>query len=227
MLYLGVSVNTVFVGTNGYITFKTNEGVTGSTTTTCYTNNPAGSLIFCGSRTQVSSLYNFSCQTLYTGVSGVSPNRTYRMRWEGTNATSGVTGSPNMVFEITFYENSNQIDTQVGQNAAFTTPIFYDTAFSGTSAACPVAAGIIATQLQTNRSWTYANVRTWLQSITLQSTTTFYQGPDPSTATSADWADVNSLMGGERRVIYTTVPEYTGTFSGTFTMASGLSFSIV
>lgn len=227
MLYLGAPVNTVFVGTNGYVTFKTNDGVSGSTTTTCYVNNPGLSLIFCGSRTQISSLYNFSCQTLYTGVSGVAPNRTYRMRWEGTNATSGVTGSPNMVFEITFYENSNQIDTQVGQNSAFSLPIFYDTAFGGTSAACPVASGIIATKLQDNRSWTYANVRTWLESLTLQSDTTFYQGPDPSTATSADWADVNSLMGGQKRVIYTIAPDYTVTSTGSFTMSSGLSLRII
>jgi hypothetical protein len=77
-----------------------------------------------------------------------------------------------------------------------------DCGFSGTSAACPVAAGLITTALETNRSWTYADVRAWLQSMPEQSASTFYQGPDPSTATSADWADLNSLMGGARRVAY-------------------------
>jgi hypothetical protein len=78
----------------------------------------------------------------------------------------------------------------------------YDTRFSGTSSACPVATGLIATILETNRSWTWSNIRTWLQSLTVQNISTFYQGPDPATATSADWADLVSLMGGSRTVIY-------------------------
>lgn len=81
----------------------------------------------------------------------------------------------------------------------------FDCGFGGTSAACPVAAGLIATAMQTNRSWTWSDVRTWLQSMTEQSASTFYQGPDPSTAGSADWADLNSLMGGVRRVAYNNV----------------------
>jgi hypothetical protein len=81
----------------------------------------------------------------------------------------------------------------------------YDTSFSGTSSACPTATGLIATVLESNRSWTWQNVRTWLQSLTEQSASTFYQGPDPQTATSSDWADLNSLMGGTRRVAYNTV----------------------
>lgn len=101
----------------------------------------------------------------------------------------------------------------------------YDCRFSGTSAACPVATGMIATKLEQNRNWTWQDVRTWLQSLPEQSTTRFYQGPDPSTADSVDWADLESLMGGARRVIYTT-PQgtTTGTSSGTFTMGSGLSY---
>jgi hypothetical protein len=95
----------------------------------------------------------------------------------------------------------------------------FDCRFSGTSAACPVAAGFITAQLETNRSWGWQDVRTWLQSLTQQSASTFYQGPDPQTATSVDWADLNSLMGGTRRVAYNTVSE-TVSFSG-----AGLSFS--
>ena len=223
--YVNTPVTTLYVGTNGYVIFKTSDNISPSTTNDCSGSNPAAACVFSGSR--ASAGYDFSCQRIYYGSNGSAPNRTFRIRWEGTNATSGVVGSPNMVFELTFTENSKTFDVQVGQNAAFGQQIFYDTSFSGTSAACPVAAGLIATQLQTNRSWTYADVRTWLQSLTLQSDTTFYQGPDPSTATSADWSDVNSLMGGERRVIYNTVSEYTGTVSGAFTMAGGISFRII
>jgi hypothetical protein len=102
-----------------------------------------------------------------------------------------------------------------------------DCSFSGTSAACPVAAGLIATKLQSNRSWTWSDIRTWLQTVPLQQATTFYQGPDPSTAMSADWADLNSLMGGTRRVLYNLDSNTTGTLSGTYTMSGGLSFRIV
>jgi hypothetical protein len=81
----------------------------------------------------------------------------------------------------------------------------YDCGFSGTSAACPVAAGLIATAMQTNRSWQWPDVRTWIQSMTVQDASTFYQGPDPDTATSTSWTDLNSLMGGTRRVAYNTI----------------------
>jgi hypothetical protein len=81
----------------------------------------------------------------------------------------------------------------------------YDCGFSGTSAACPVAAGLIATAMQTNRSWQWPDVRSWIQSMTVQDASTFYQGPDPATATSTSWTDLNSLMGGTRRVAYNTI----------------------
>jgi hypothetical protein len=80
-----------------------------------------------------------------------------------------------------------------------------DVWFYGTSSACPVACGLIATALEINRSWTWNDVRSWLQSLTEQPSANFYQGPDPATATSADWADLNSLMGGSRRVIYNNI----------------------
>lgn len=98
-----------------------------------------------------------------------------------------------------------------------------DASFSGTSAACPVATGLIAAKLQYNRDWNWEDIRTWLQTIPLQQATTFYQGPDPSTATSADWSDINSLMGGTRRVLYNELL-FTGTMAGPFTMSSGLSW---
>lgn len=92
-------------------------------------------------------------------------------------------------------------DTYAGAIASF------DCRFGGTSAACPVAAGLIATALEYNRSWGWAEVRTWLQSLNTQSNTTFYQGPDPQTANSVDWADLVSLMGGTRKVAYNVIPE--------------------
>jgi hypothetical protein len=62
-----------------------------------------------------------------------------------------------------------------------------------------------------------------------QSASTFYQGPDPSTATSVDWSDLNSLMGGARRVAYNasfTPIESVVTFSGQGLNISGSSWSL-
>lgn len=99
--------------------------------------------------------------------------------------------------------------------------VSYDCGFSGTSAACPVAAGLIATAMETNRNWTWSEVRTWIQTMTEQSSSTFYQGPDPVTATSTDWSDLNSLMGGTRRVGYNNIAGTSNVTVG----GSGLSIS--
>lgn len=104
----------------------------------------------------------------------------------------------------------------------------YDTYFNGTSSACPVATGLIATLLETNRSWGWSQIRTWLQGLDTQSASTFYQGPDPSTATSSDWADLVSLMGATRRVIYNTVSSSgaTATLSGNGLVFGGAGLTV-
>jgi hypothetical protein len=59
-----------------------------------------------------------SCQRIYYGTEGVAPNRTFRIRYEGTASTAGILGSPNMVYEAVFYEASpTQIDIHTGVNA--------------------------------------------------------------------------------------------------------------
>lgn len=101
----------------------------------------------------------------------------------------------------------------------------YDTSFNGTSSACPTATGFIATILETNRSWTWQNVRQFLQGLNEQSDTTFYQGPNPATATSSQWSDLNSLQGGKRRIAYNASTN-TVTVSGTGLTASGSGLTI-
>jgi hypothetical protein len=218
--YNGTSYGSVYLGTNSYLTFNGGSDA--------YSNlnasNPALPKIMI-------SAEDNSAQRIYYGTVGSAPNRTYRVRWEGTNSTSGTLGNPNMVWEVTFYENAPaRIDVQIGVNAnAGTTPTtFYDVGFGGTSSACPTATGLIATALETNRSWTWQDVRTWLQSLTVQSAGTFYQGPNPTTATSNDWGDLNSLMGGTRRVIYNNITGPTSSFTigGTGLTISGTGFTI-
>lgn len=164
-----------------------------------------------------------SCQRCWGGIIGSAPNRQVRFRFEGTDDISGVVGSPNMVWELTFFENApNQFDIQIGLNAR-QTAIFFDAAFSGTSAACPVSTGFIATVLEYNRNWNWQDVRRYLQNLDLQDSTRFYQGPTPATATSSDWADLNSLMGGYRRVLYNNT-NYSS-ISGTGMTITGINFN--
>jgi hypothetical protein len=77
-----------------------------------------------------------------------------------------------------------------------------DAAFSGTSAACPVATGFIATVLEWNRDWTWVEVKTWLQSLETQDAADFYFGTESTTVNTANWLDYDSLEGGDARVIY-------------------------
>jgi hypothetical protein len=218
--YNGTSYSSVYIGTNSYITFGSGSSE--------YINMSASVPNL--PKIMISAADN-SAQRIYYGTVGSSPNRTYRVRWEGTDATSGTLGSPNMVWEATFYENApTRIDIQIGVNAkSGAAATFYDTRFSGTSSACPTATGLIATALETNRSWTWQDIRTWLQSLTDQSASTFYQGPDPATATTIEWADLNSLMGGTRKVLYnnitgTTIVSIGG--SGLTIGGSGLSITL-
>lgn len=109
--FIGATYNNLFVGTNTYITF----GQGSSNFSQLGASNPPFPKIMI-------SCADNSCQRIYYGAEGTAPNRTFRIRWEGTAATAGVLGSPNMVYEAVFYENNNtQIDIHTGVNARWTT----------------------------------------------------------------------------------------------------------
>lgn len=197
--YAGTNYSFIYISTNSMITFS-------QAWINPYNLSPSNPAI----RKIFLSAADNSCQRLYAGILGSAPTRQVFIRFEGTDDTSGILGSPNMVWEAYFYENANtQIDIQTGVNGR-QTALFFDTAFSGTSAACPVTAGFISTVLQYNRNWTWKEVRQFLHNLPEQDATRFYQGPDPSTATSSNWSDLNSLMGGARRVLYNET-DYTST----------------
>jgi hypothetical protein len=80
--------------------------------------------------------------------------------------------------------------------------VAYDCAFSGTSAACPVATGFLATVLEHNRDWTWVEVKAWLQSLETQDASDFYFGTESTTVNTANWLDYESLEGGDARVLY-------------------------
>jgi hypothetical protein len=112
--YLGNSYSTIYVGTNHYITFTagaTNYSGLGPATP----NLPK--IMWCSDDNSV--------QRIYYGVEGTSPNRTYRVRTEGSPSTSGTLGSPTMVNEWVFYEATpTRIDLQCGANSKKSTGVF-------------------------------------------------------------------------------------------------------
>jgi hypothetical protein len=81
--------------------------------------------------------------------------------------------------------------------------VSYDTRFSGTSSACPTAAGIIASKLATNRSWTWQNVKAWLNDkVGVVSSSDFYDPGEVTDGNSVAWADLNNPQGSALRVIW-------------------------
>ena len=105
--YHGQTYNKVYVGTNNYLTFGSGSNQRQSFSKTSPTLNKI--MMQAGDN---------SVQRIFHGAVGTSPNRTFIVRSEGTNDTSGTLGSPNMVYEATFYEAiPGQIDIQIGTMA--------------------------------------------------------------------------------------------------------------
>lgn len=92
-------------------------------------------------------------------------------------------------------------DTYAVKGITFTP--HYDTYFNGTSSACPVTAGFIATLLQVNRTWTYQNVRNYFNNtIEAQSSSSMYSGTEATTANDSNWTDDANLQGASLRILY-------------------------
>ena len=110
--YLGTGYTNIFVGTNFYVTFGT--GADDFSVTASVPNFPKIMI----------SAEDGSIQRIYSGTEGTAPNRTYRIRSEGTNTVGGTVGSPTKVYEMVFYENTpTQIDLHVVLNPDITTAI--------------------------------------------------------------------------------------------------------
>ena len=109
--YLGTSYSTLYPSTNFYLTFGNGSTVWSGVSV----SNPAlPKIMWCAKDNSV--------QRIYYGTEGVAPNRTFRVRQEGTSTTSGTVGSPTMVCEWIFYEAfPSRIDLQTGINSSKTT----------------------------------------------------------------------------------------------------------
>ena len=80
-----------------------------------------------------------------------------------------------------------------------------DTRFSGTSAACPVACGFLATIMQYNRGWTYTELRNWIKTnVQAVDENEFYVGTEDASAESLGWSDTNKVQNSasDTRVLY-------------------------
>jgi len=110
-----------------------------------------------------------------------------------------------------------------------TTSTARDTRFGGTSAACPVACGIISTWLEKNRTWTYRDIRNYIQrDLQTQDEQEFHIGPEASDPNGPEWADRTNIQATLARVVYegsTSLPPSTDllTKTGSFTFRGSMS----
>ncbi len=142
-------------------------------------------------------------------------------------ATVGTYGTDIPRFDNTYVSKSG--NTTWGDGTTGSPSTSRDTRFSGTSSACPVACGLIATIVEFNRSWSVNDIKTWLGTLQNQDTTNdFYDGTEDTGATDVGHSDLNKLQGATARVIYQG-----GTFSHTtketttkpVTLGSGISIT--
>ena len=118
------------------------------------------------------------------------------------------------VADYTFAASDNRTSGYSRYDSFYTynsvqSPRSYDRYFNGTSSACPVAVGLIATKLQYNRTWTSANIKSWLSSIGQQDTNDFYYGNESTSANDTNWSDKNSIQGGLAIVPFDTAIDTT------------------
>ena len=99
----------------------------------------------------------------------------------------------------------NRYDTYYTLNGQQSHPS-YDCLFGGTSSACPVSAGLIATKVQYNRNWTYQDILDWVTtSVGTQAAGDMVIGNDSSTPNATgtgEWSDNTSLQGGQPIILW-------------------------
>jgi hypothetical protein len=152
--------------------------------------------------------------------SGLETKVGYSDRGEGIDLYAPADGT--LTANKSYTNKGPRPDTYAG--FTYNSGVAYDTSFSGTSAACPVAAGFLATVLEWNRDWTWRELKDWIATLDVQDPSDFYYGTESTTPTAANWTDYRSLEGGLSRVAYQGY--FDARFkSGTRKVASGLRIS--
>jgi hypothetical protein len=150
-------------------------------------------------------------------VNGLEGKVGYSDRGEGMDCYTPADGT--LAANKSYTNEGPRVDTYANFDYG---PGAWDCAFSGTSAACPVAAGFIATVIEHNRDWTWREVKDWINSLDSIPGTDFYYGVESTTPNAANWTDYESLEGGIPIVLYQN--NYDSRFQiGSRTVASNLS----
>jgi hypothetical protein len=116
--YLGVDYGPTVGSSSAFINVSTNSFVTfgsGLGNTYTYQPDPAGPPV----RKICISAGDRSARKCYVGTTGSTPNRQFRIRYEGHDGANGsVEGSPTVVWEMVFFENApTTVELHVGDNA--------------------------------------------------------------------------------------------------------------
>jgi len=150
-------------------------------------------------------------------VNGLEGKVGYSDRGEGMDCYTPADGT--LAANKSYTNEGPRVDTYANFDYG---PGAWDCAFGGTSAACPVAAGFIATVIEHNRDWTWREVKDWINSLDSIPGTDFYYGVESTTPNAANWTDYESLEGGIPIVLYQN--NYDSRFvTGSRTVASNLS----
>ena len=105
--YLGQTYSTVYIGTNTYITFG---GGSAAYAQLGPSEPPYPKIMISASDNKAFRIYH--------GIEGTSPNRTFRIRWEGHHQYFADETTPTMIYEATFYEQyPARVEIHTGVNA--------------------------------------------------------------------------------------------------------------
>lgn len=130
--------------------------------------------------------------------SGLETKVGYSDRGEGIDLYAPADGT--LSANKSYTNEGPRPDTYAG--FTYNSGVAYDCAFGGTSAACPVAAGFLATVIEHNRNWTWQELKAWIATLDAQDPTDFYYGTETTTVNDVNWEDYESLEGGTARVAY-------------------------
>ena len=102
---------------------------------------------------------------------------------------------------------------------------FYDCRFNGTSAAAPVATGVLALYLQSNPTATSREVKDWLKNYGSK-VTTDYQDSQPDDTQTTYWTFSFTLRGAEKRILFNPFTNNTPVTINGLNM-SGVTFNLI
>lgn len=130
--------------------------------------------------------------------SGLEAKVGYSDRGEGIDLYTPADGT--LAANKSYTNEGARAETYTG--FTYNSGVAYDCAFNGTSAACPVAAGFLATIIEHNRDWSWKDLKDWIATLDVQDPSDFYYGVESTTPNDANWTDYQSLEGGLPRVAY-------------------------